>query len=48
MREFGGVSQGVAVSGLIGVARKVSGYVIPTSGTAPHALLQTRNGWQLC
>lgn len=33
---------------VIGAARKVSRYAVPSFGTAPHALLQTRNSWQLC
>ena len=46
-REFGRESHGVTFTLLIGVVRKVSSYVIPAFGTAPHALLQTRINWQL-
>ena len=30
---------------VIGAARKVSRYVVPSLGTASHALLQTRDSW---
>jgi hypothetical protein len=46
--EFGGVFPRGGYQVLIGGARKVSRYVVSTFGTAPHALLQTRNSWQLC